>query len=132
MESSTWENMAAGPVIIENGKILLDREMKDNAITPWFFPGGGAEERDLNPEETCKREAREELSIEIEIIRQLKTIKTVHKNKEIILKHFLAKRTGEIKPGLDIADWGWFDINNLPENCAQNVLEIINDIKKEI
>ena len=32
MESYTWENVAAGPVIIEDGKVLLDREMKDNTL----------------------------------------------------------------------------------------------------
>lgn len=121
-------NIASGPVIIEDNKVLLDRETKDGVITPWYFPGGGVDSAETL-EEACRREVKEELGIEIEIIKQLKTTETIHKGKIIKLNHFLAKRIGEINPGVDIAEWAWHDINNLPPNCAENVYEIINDYK---
>jgi len=46
--------------------------------------------------------------------------------------HYLARRIGDITPGENIVEWAWHDINALPENCAPNVYEIIQDIKKEI
>lgn len=125
--------IVSGPVIIENNKVLLDKEYSlrnVGSITPWYFPGGEVEDFDIPLEETCRREVREELGIEIEIIKPLKTTLGQKAGGRVILAHFLAKRNGEIRPGKDIADWGWHDINNLPENCAPNIYEIINNFKK--
>lgn len=124
-------NVASGPVIIENNKVLLDRERKDYGLTPWFFPGGRLNSPDEDLEAACRREAREELGIEIEIIKKLATIETVSlrdQNKKYTLHHYLAKRIGEIKMGDDVAEYGWFDIDNLPPDCAPNVYEIIKGL----
>ncbi len=120
--------IASGPVIIEDNKVLLIREQKENGVTPWMFPGGRVEQSDKNLEETCRREVHEELGIKIEIIKPLKQITVEQNEKTIILAHYLAKRIGGIKPGLDIAEWAWHDINKLPNNCAQNVYDIIGSL----
>jgi ADP-ribose pyrophosphatase YjhB (NUDIX family) len=121
--------IASGPVIIENGKVLLNREQKDYGITPWLFPGGKLEYSDEDIELACKREVKEEMGIEIKIIKQLQTITSEQRGKKYVLHHFLAERIGEIKPAEDIVDWGWFDIHNLPQNCAPNVTKIIADLR---
>ena len=46
---------------------------------------------------------------------------------EIALKKII--EAGEIKPGDNIVEWGWFDINNLPPDCNSNVYEIISSLK---
>ncbi len=120
--------IASGPVIIEDGKVLLNREQKEDGITPWMFPGGEVEEFDKSLEDACRREVMEEMGIEIEIIKPLQPIMLNQNERVIILIHYLAKRIGEIKPGKDIADWAWHDINNLPDNCAQNVYDIISSL----
>ena len=133
--------IASSPVIIEDGKVLLDRERKDGKITDWFFPGGGVEDFDISLEEACRREVKEEMGIEIEIIRPLDTLLIKQKRvstpalplseeeeRVIVLVHYLAKRIGEIKPGSDIAQWAWHDIKNLPNNCAKNVYDIIKTL----
>ncbi len=127
MGEITRAQVCCGPVIIEDGKVLLNRETKDYGITPWLFPGGRMEDGDESLEAVCKREVKEELGIEIEIIKQLPTLFAKNNGKTYILVHYLAKRTGEIKPGTDIAEWAWHDINNLPENCYPNVKEIIQN-----
>jgi nucleoside triphosphatase len=120
--------IASGPVIIEDGKVLLNREKKESGITPWMFPGGEVEDFDQGLEEACHREVNEEMGIKIEIIKPLKPI-IIHQNERvIILIHYLAKRIGEIKPGSDIAEWAWHDIDNLPNNCTQNVYDIISSL----
>jgi len=116
---------------LKNRKVLLDREKKSSGITPWVFPGGEVEAFDKSLEETCAREVKEELGIEIEIIKPLKPILLYKNNKVIILIHYLAKRIGEITPGDDIAEWNWFPIDNLPENTMANVIEVISDYKKQ-
>lgn len=127
--------IAAGPVIIEDGKVLLNREIKKDGESKYFmFPGGTVEDFGSPLEETAKREAKEELGIEIEIIKSLRTLLVMRPEKETgaILVHYLAKRIGEVSPGPETVEWGWYDIHDLPENCAPNVYEIISDIKDEV
>jgi ADP-ribose pyrophosphatase YjhB (NUDIX family) len=120
--------IASGPVIIEDNKVLLNREQKEDGITPWMFPGGEVEEFDKSLEEACQREVGEEMGIKIEIIKPLRPIMISQNGRVIILIHYLAKRIGEIQPGNDIAQWAWHDINNLPDNCTQNVYDIISSL----
>lgn len=123
--------IASGPVIIENGQILLNREKKPHGSNLFMLPGGMVENFLIPLEETCRREVKEELGIDIEIIRPLRTLIVKRPGTEdglAILAHYLAKRIGEIKPGAGTIEWGWFDINNLPDNCAPSVKEIVKDI----
>ncbi|MBI2989598.1 MAG: NUDIX hydrolase [Candidatus Magasanikbacteria bacterium] len=122
--------IASGPVIIENRRVLLNKELKkDGSISPWFFPGGEVEDFDLSLEETCAREAKEEMGIEIRGLKPLRTILLKNTEGFIILVHFLAERKGEIKPGPMITDWAWHPIDALPKDCASNVYTIIEDCK---
>ncbi len=119
--------VVSGPVIIENGRVLLNRERKNADTGPWVFPGGEVEDFDKSLEEACAREAKEEMGIDIKIIRPLRPLLIHTKEKVIVLIHFLTERTGEIVPGPDTAEWGWHDVYNLPTDCAPNVHTIIND-----
>ncbi len=125
--------IASGPVIIEDNKVLLNKEKKeDGRITPWLFPGGEVESFDISLEEACKREVMEEMGLEVTIKRPLKPM-IVHRpdkpEKLAILIHYLADRIGEIKPGENIVEWNWFDIDNLPVDCAPNVKAVIEEYK---
>ncbi len=128
--------IAAGPVIIEDGKVLLNREIKkDGKESPYFMlPGGTVEDFSLPLEDTAIREAKEEMGIDIEIIQPLRTIILKRPDKETlaILVTYLAKRTSDIRPGTQTVEWGWYDINDLPDNCAPNIYEIVEDAKKYI
>ena len=127
------EIICSGPVIVENNQVLLVKEKKSYGITPWLFPGGKAEPDENDPIQTCQREVEEELGIKIEIIKQLSTLDSFtwqeNPDKNYILYHYLAKRIGDIKPGDNVVEWGWFDINNLPSDCNSNVYEIIKELK---
>lgn len=115
--------LASGPVIVENGQVLLDK----HGDTPFWKFCGGRVEKNENLKETAKREIREEMSIDIEIIDPRPFLFFTEKEtpeglQEVVLAHFLAKRIGEIKPGADIRDWQWLDLNNLPKDLAPNIL----------
>lgn len=123
--------IASGPVIIEKNKVLLNKHGDDKF---WKFPGGRIDDVDFGKnqdvlEKTCKREVKEEMGIEIEIIRPLKPI-LIKKDEStlVILIHYLADRVGEIKPGNDILESEWFDIDNLPNDCAPNIQPVIDSI----
>lgn len=115
--------IAAGPVIVENNKVLLD---KQGADVFWKFCGGKIKE-DESLAETAIRRSKEELGINIEIFDQepfllyLKN-ESAEGKLDVILVHFLAKRAGKIKPGHDVREWHWFDLKNLPENLGPNIL----------
>jgi len=114
--------IASGPVIIEDGKVLLNKHGDDGY---WKFVGGKVEDFDITLEEVAKREVMEEMGLEIEIIRPLKPMMISFPDKVVILIHYLAKRIGEIKPGSDILEWAWFDVNDLPVDSAPNIAPVI-------
>lgn len=127
--------IASGPVIIENGKVLLNKHGDDNF---WKFLGGRVESFDFeNPfyslEEACRREVQEEMGFDIEIIQPLKPMmvpKPGDPDTWVVLIHYLAKRLGEIRPGADIREYQWFDINNLPPDCGPNIKPVIEEYLK--
>ena len=116
--------IASGPVIIEKGKVLLNKHGDDGF---WKFVGGKVENFDISLEEVAKREVMEEMGLEIELIRPLKPMMIDMPDKVVILIHYLATRKGDIKPGADILAWDWFDIHNLPNDSAPNIKPVIEE-----
>ena len=115
--------IAAGPVIVEDNKILLIKD-KEGFLK---FCGGKVENFDNNLIESAMREAKEEMGIDVKIINDEPFITFARKNTnegmiDVILVHFLAERIGEIEPGEDIREWDWFDMNDLPDDLGPNIL----------
>ena len=110
------EIVASGPVIIENGKLLVNKDDKDDF---YKIPGGRLEEgEDLV--EGCIREVKEEINAEITIIKKLPTLilnenPTTHKKMRIELHHYLAELNNpdEIKPILPIKEIKWLEISKI-------------------
>lgn len=132
---------ASGPVILREGEngleILLDREQKPEGVTPWMIPGGRVENilDTSTPDEeklraTCVREVKEEVGVDIEILRALDTFFKVLDNPDgtkriVVLVHYLARILGgELRAGEGVVEYGWFPVNNLPE-CTDNVREVL-------
>lgn len=119
----------SGPVIVEHGKVLLNQH---GDTTFWKFCGGKVEDFGVDLIENAAREAKEEMGIDIEILDESPFITFTRKETpegkiDIILVHFKAKRIGEIKPGADIREWVWHDINNLPENLGPNIIPALKN-----
>lgn len=116
--------IASGPVIVENNKVLLNKDRKDNF---WKFCGGQISDEEYNLKETAKREVKEEMGLDIEILNNEPYFFYTEKEKEgatmsIVLVHFLAKRIGDIIPSEDIIEWRWIDIDNLDQEIlAPNI-----------
>lgn len=131
--------VAAGPVIIEDGKVLLNKHGEDKF---WKFLGGRVEEADffdpkMTLEKACQREAKEENGFDIEIIRPLKPMmiqKPGSADTWVVLIHFLAKRVGEVKLGSDIDEFKEFEVEKLlsggyaDEEFAPNILPVLRSI----
>ncbi len=116
--------IAAGPVIVENGQALLDKHGDTNF---WKFCGGQMDDFNLSLAAAAQKRAKEELGIDTKILNEQPFITFARKEKpegviDVILVHFLAEREGEIKPGPDIREWAWLDIDNLPSDLAPNII----------
>lgn len=122
--------IASGPVIVEDGKVLLD---KHGETEFWKFCGGTVGDNE-NLIETARRKVKEEMGIEIEIVNDTPYIMSTKKEVDgkvfdVVLVHFLAKRIGEIRPGKNIREWQWLDISSLPEDLAPNILPTLKFFK---
>lgn len=111
--------VASGPVIIENGKLLVNKDTKDDF---YKLPGGTVEPDIEDLEEACHRETKEENNGEIEIIRPLHPM-IIWKNPQtgekmaILLIHYLAKlkNPDDIYPVPPIKEVKWLSIKEIKE-----------------
>ena len=130
--------IASGPVIIENEKLLVNKDNKDDF---YKLHGGTIEEGIEDLEMACSRETKEEINAEIEIIKPLHPI-ILWKNPQtkeemcIVLIHYLAKlkNKSKIKPIEPIKEIKWLDIKEIQKgkhNVAPNIKFLIEkrDIK---
>jgi 8-oxo-dGTP diphosphatase len=117
--------VAAGPVIIEKGKVLLVKH--DDKF--WKFPGG-AMEKGESPEQCVIREAKEELGIKVKLIRPVKPMVLWKRDETVLLIHYLAKRTGKIKPAKFIDEWAWINAKKLPKDVGPNIRPVLEELKK--
>ncbi len=109
--------IASGPVIIEEGKLMVNKDNKDDF---YKLPGGTIEEGIEDLEQACHREVKEENNAEIEIIKPLHPM-ILWKNPQtsermvILLIHYLAKlkNKSEIKPILPIQEIKWLQIEEI-------------------
>lgn len=115
--------IASGPVIVKDGKVLLDIQGED---TFWKFCGGKVKENETL-QQTAIRRAKEELGIDIKITNTEPYFFHTTKEKDVevfdvILAHFPADFSGEIMTGVEVRQWQWHDIDNLPEKIAPNII----------
>lgn len=120
--------IVSGPVIVEDGKVLLNRHGDDNL---WKFCGGKVNESEFLAE-AAKRRVKEEMGIEIEVLDEnpfiTYTVKETPDGKtDVILVHYLAKRAGEVKPAEFVREWNWFPVEVLPENLAPNIVPALKN-----
>lgn len=116
--------IASGPVIVEEGKVLLDQHGDTDF---WKFCGGRMN-GDEELQDTAKRKAKEEMGIDIEILDENPFLMYTRKDTpeggiDVVLVHYAARRIGEVKPGPDIRAWKWIPISDLEkEDLAPNIL----------
>lgn len=121
--------IASGPVILEEGKLLVNKDVKDDF---YKLPGGTIEEGDADLEQACHREVKEENNAEIEILKPLHPM-ILWKNPQtkeqmvILLIHYLAKllNKSEIKPIPPVKEVRWLDV----EGIKQGKYEVAPNIK---
>ena len=124
--------IASGPVIIEKAKVLLDQHGNEGGL--WKFPGGKVRDG-ASFKETARSEVKQELGIDAKLIGdpfvlRFKRLLESGVAEEILLIHYFAKRMNDvIRPDSSIEEWGWHDVDKLPENCHPNVAPVVAHFK---
>lgn len=111
--------IASGPIIIEDGKLLVNKDSKDDF---YKIPGGTIQEGENDLEETCKREFFEENNAKIEIIKPLHPMQiwknpTTSEKMAITLIHYEAKLLNpeEIRPSGETIETKWLPIEEIKQ-----------------
>lgn len=109
--------VGAGFIIVEDGKAFLAKR-KGSHGEGTFGSCGGHVEYGETIEQALKREAKEELGIEIEVVRFLCCFNMIKYGKHYMDLEFLAKiKKGEpkiLEPDR-IESIGWYALDNLPQ-----------------
>ena len=123
--------VASGPVIIEDGKLLVSKDNKDD----FYKLIGGTVKEGESLEEGCIRKAKEACGAEIEIIKPLIPNilwenPTTKEKMAIVLINFLAelKNKEDIKPIPPEQELKWISIEDIKKgigNVSPNVRELV-------
>ena len=119
--------IASGPVIIKDGKLLVNKDAKDDF---YKLPGGTVEQGE-SLTEACINESKQENNAEIEIIKPLNPM-VIYKNPQtneeqtIVLIHYEAKllNKDEIKPIAPVQEVTWLDIEEIKQGKHDVALNI--------
>lgn len=130
--------IGAGILAIENGKVLLIKRGNEPNKGLWSIPGGLVKLGE-SPEEAAIREFKEETGLNAIIEKLLGIFNIVIKDNEGKIKYhyivvdYLGKVIGgELKPGSDVLDAKWFDINELKNiQTSSTVIKAIEKIEKK-
>ena len=120
--------IVSGPVIVQNGKVLLDISGEDDY---WKFCGGKLMGeglmKNVDLRNTARARAKEELGIDINIKSFEPFIMYVRQEKQngvydVILVHWLATAEGEVVPGKMVKEWKWIPLSELDDySLAPNI-----------
>ena len=123
--------VASGPVIIEDGKLLVTKDTKD----PFYKLPGGTVKEGESLEEGCLRRTKEDINGEVEIIKPLiphvlyENPKTKEKMTIVLINYLVKlKNKDKIKPCNSITDIKWVSIEDIKKgkgNVSPNVKALV-------
>ena len=122
-------------IINGNNQILLMKRNKNcrNKAGYWTIPGGGVDFFE-NVEEALKREMKEELGIDIEIIQLLSVTNDIIKDESQhwVSPQFLCKIINGIPTNLEphkCEEITWFDLDKVPEKITNTTADGLKHLK---
>jgi 8-oxo-dGTP diphosphatase len=132
MDTNKKIRIGSAVLIIDDNKILLGRRNKEPNFGRWVLPGGKIEFGETH-NQAAKREAKEELDLDVEIIRLAgKGVYHLIGGDEhrIIIYSIAKKARGKIKPSSDISEAKFFSKDELTNlDITPIVREILKDEK---
>lgn len=123
--------VASGPVIVREGKVLLDMHGDDPF---WKFPGGRVRD-DESLQATAKREAAEEVGLTDLELHGQPVVLTFERDRDgtreiVTLYHYWATTKMEPVKQRDVRELAWHEIDALPANCAPNIQPVMRAFQR--
>lgn len=118
----------------DSGKLLLARRGMDcNEPNTWVPFGGTFEEKDVTPKTTAKREFWEECGVNVPY-KVSKMPFYIDENKFIDFYSYLGIFDEQFKVTIndESLGYGWFDLDNLPDNLHPGFEKLINEKYDEL
>lgn len=120
---SKFTASVAAVVVNDNREVLLLNHVL-RPFSTWGLPGGFLD-RNEQPEEALRREIREEVGIELGVLKLVR-VRTIGRHIEMI---FSADFTGEARVlSREISDLGWFGRDAVREKTTGSQREIIEKV----
>lgn len=115
--------LAVAVLIVQGGRIVLQRRTIDPGLGRWTFPSGFVE-RGERVEDAALREVREEVGLDVKLTRLLGLYSTA--GHPVVLAVYLAEPVGgQLVAGDETDDVGLFAPDELPELAFEHDEEII-------
>ena len=110
---------AAGVVIEKDNKILLVKRKYEPYKGDWSCPAGFME-YDESPEQCAIREIKEELNVDVELdgLFGVYSGKDDPRTHAVLIMYWAKIKGGELKPGDDAEEIGFFAKEEIPQNIA--------------
>ena len=123
---------AASALIIHQGKVLFIQRAQELARGKWAFPGGSVKNGDKNVEQTALREIKEEVGLDIKILRLLGVYSTWEYEPNYEISCFVAESEDDkVTPSDEIMDWKWLDpVEGLKRDLTKTVRQALEDFIK--
>lgn len=120
-------------IIQKEDKILIcQRSEKMKLPLKWEFPGGKIEEGE-SKKECLKREIKEELNVDIDVLKELKTVKHHYSDFSICLYPFLCQIESGILKASEHAQIKWVTKDELrPYDWAEADIPIVAEIETNL
>ena len=129
------KKIGAGIVAIEKqtGKLLLALRAEGGSANTFAPFGGTFEDKDETPRNTAIREFEEETKIDSSYKLSKKPF-YVNNDNHLTYYNYLGFFDHALPAHIDKENngYGWFDINNLPDNLHPGVVEMLNKKKEEL
>ena len=109
----------AGGLLVSNGNILLVRRSIEPRRNMWCIPSGFMEHGE-SPEDTLKREVKEETGLEVKEWELFSFYSVLEDPRYhcILFIYNVTDWQGEENPGDDAGEIRWFPLDNIPEDMA--------------
>ena len=122
-------------IIHKNGKILIDRRPEKGLLGGlWEFPGG-KQQKNESRHAALRREVREELGIEIKVIRPLATVKHAYSHFRITLHAFECRHRSGRPRALACDAWKWVAPRDLTRyafpRANQKILPLLTKVSNK-
>lgn len=117
-----------GIVLNQQNQILIIQRAKGGRHeNMWEFPGGMVEYEEL-PEESLAREIKEEVNLDIDILRYLYSWKWIENNEQVVGISYLCRCKDEstLKLSFEHSNYKWVNIDEILES------ELDGDIKRNL